>query len=747
MPEPIAPFKSAAPPRRRQWAMHALIAALLIGVSLPPALHLNKAWQTRRKLAGLVSDQPALRQEALGYVYANAGGDPALVRSLAEKLDSMPAETCAEALRLAALSGASETSMNPGVAEAARGVFARLKTDKEKLQLTMALLDAPLRAKKNQRLADTAAYDQALAMQTALLAAEMQPENTVRLVSLFERRAPDHPAIAACLAAYAKRMEAAQGIPLLELAGLLNSCGHWSPETANPALYNRWLATLAGVPGDDTRIYAINMIRTRPRAGDYAELGAVLLRMTADPVPAVRLTALRAAAEWAKEGTQATAFAAAIQAAASDKDESVAREAWIMLGLLSVAPPVPEHLERTPFKVSEAMFVTLVKAHPHDAPLLRQLAAILEQNDAQAASAAHALANTDDPIARDAIFRLLEKKAGPLTRQMAQWRVLSEGSPEQARLFLDRTPGISPLTDAAAFAAKRHPGPAGTSGLADDAAKRHRLAALEGLPQASTSVDMHEEEYGLAYLAAAKAEKDPAKVIAHLRPLLCSGESIWRDEACWLAAQRLTKDQATELARDLLATPGDPPKMSGAMLCGLAKVHPRRIRGGSAPFLLAHPEWTEAKLYALTNDELARLNPPLSTLDALTDNANRWANARTPGETGVLMATRLGLALRGDKPMDAGSLLFERDIPHSTVLLAMLVQKPHDAFDALLGDDVRVPFSRQDLLVKWRYGELLAAFLPADAPRIGGWADLHLQSLQLEQLRAWWRINKLSAKK
>lgn len=730
-----APTPSPAPHRR--WGRHVLVAAVLVGVTIPLVWRFNNARQDRLQLANLDAGQPAVRQAAAGWLYAHAGQRPALVEALAAHLADMPPARAAEALHLAALSCANELRMNPQVAQAAGPVLAHLQPE-DQLRLLVRLLDASLKAERSWHGADVAAFNQALAAQVGARAAALDPENALRLVDLFEHRAPRHPGVAAGLAAYRLRLRSAQGDAFLKMVGALNLHGHWGADTTDPALYNRWLTTLAQVPGEDTRTYAINLIRIRPGAGDYAELGNTLLRLTRDPAPSVRLQALRAATEWAARGSQAAAFVQAITAAANDQDNAVAREAWLVLGLLHQVPPAPGPLAQVPSPVAEAMFPALAEARPHDPVLLHALVAVLEKNDSQAVSAAHALAHTADPIAQQALADLLAHPTDLVTRQLAQWRALVEGSPAQARLFLQRNPGTNPLTEAAAFVAAQAPPPPAAN--ASDAAKRHRLAALEGLPPASTTLPVPESDLGLAHLAAAKAEQNPDQLIAHLRPLLVSGESVWRDEACLLAARRLDKARATELARDLLATPGEAPKMSGAILCGLAKLYPLRVKGGSAAFLLEHPEWTEEKLYAQSREALGKLG--LATVDALSDNANRWRDAKTRGEKGVLLATGLGLALRGDQPMRAKSLLFDHDIPYTTVLLAMLVQEPREALETLLGDDVRTPFARHQLLIEWRYGQLVRSFLPADAPPIRYWGDLRLQMLELERLRAWWRLRK-----
>lgn len=452
---------------------------------------------------------------------------------------------------------------------------------------------------------------------------------------------------------------------------------------------------------------------------------------------------------WPTEKTIVPALAKAIALAAQDADPAVAREAWIVRGLLpgdlSPADAIPENLETMPSTVAEAAFIVLVRAAPTNEKLLTRLIALQEAGDSLAISATLALSASDHPMAQQALTRLLAAPAKPAdtVRELCQWRALLAGPPEQARAFLT-LPGIpAPLANAAAYAARRAPE---SFDAKDEAARRRRLAALEGLPPASTTHAAPAEDMGLAYLALAKAETDPDLLIAHLRPLLTSQESIWRDEACLVAVERLDKTRLTELARDLLATYADEAKMSGAMLCGLGKVYPKRIQGGSSKFLLEHSEWTETALYAQSDAELAKLG--LSTLDALNDNANRWRDAKSAPEKGVLFASQIGLALRGDRPAAVGAFLFDKRIPYSTVLLGLLRQNRTEALDALLGDGMRVPFVPRQLLADWRFGEVVAHFLPSTgpgaAPRIAYWGDIHLQNLQFEQLRTWWRLHRQS---
>lgn len=740
--------------RYRRILPHALIAALLTGAAVPVAWTVINRVEAKSHVRALAGNDQA-KHAALAHLFAAAGDQPALVRALAREAKVLPPDTAAEALRVAAQSCANAGEMNPQVAQAAQHVLPRLEP-KAQLLLVANLGAASLDAKKKFRQADTTAFDRALgSVVGARVKASLEtdaPERALKFIGLFQSVAPIDIVAQAGRDAYLAHLETEDGAALLKYVAALNGAGLWGASVTRPALYNRWLEALAGAKGADTRDWAITLIRTR--AGQHPELCDLLLRLTKDADPAVRLAALHAATEWAHAGASVKpAFAAALRDAASDTDPAVAREAWLTLGLLGGAPPaVPAHLGQLPSPVAEAAYATLAKARPHDAQLAEQLVSILKARDTQAVSAAHALTLLDVPAAKQALATLLEKPADDTLGQLCQWRALLCATPQAAGAWLRHPalPGTAPLSNAAAFAAQEIPANL-TQALTDKPARLLRLAALEGLPPASATFATPQEDCGLAFYALARAEKDPAKVAAHLRPLFGAKESVWRDLACLLAARRLNKTQATELARDLLSTPADETMMSGALLTGLTKSFPKRVLGGSAAFRLQHPEWTEEKLYAASDTERAKLG--LSTLDALTDNLNRFGDARSAQDKGVLLATQIGLALRGDSAANFDALVFDKRIPASTVLLAMLAQDAKtraDALDILLGDDVRPPFIPRQLLADWRFGEVLAECLPKEgpdaAPHISYWADIHLQNLQFEQLRAWWRLRK-NAKK
>ncbi len=750
------------PSRLRRFVTHALLAAALCALAAPLVWHGYDLWQTRARVHALAGDM-VHNKAALGYVYAHAGDQPAVVGALAKEAQTLPPDRAAEALRVAALSCAAACSpdhpeMNPQVARAAAGVLPRLDKFEDQLRLLLLLGNASLHAHAHSRSADTQAFDLALAKQAADTVADQlkarQSAQALRVIGAFERLDRTHPAVRAGEEAYLGYLENADDHSLLEMVSQLNQNGKWgltAPVPAPDPLYNRWLCALAGVPGSDTRLMAISLMQARPQGGHFPVLEDALVTLTTqDPVPAVRLAALHAITEWVRPsgGTTVPALAKAIAAASHDADPAVAREAWIVRGLLpggAGESAAAENLEAMPSTVAEAAFVALVRAAPNDEKLLARLIALQNAGDSLAISATWALSASGHPLAKQALAALLSAPAkdADTVRQLCQWRALLAGPPGPARAFL-ALPGIpAPLANAAAFAARRAPE---SLEAKDEGARLHRLAALEGLPPAGSTHAPPEQDMGLAYLALAKAERDTQRLIAHLRPLLTSQESIWRDEACLVAVERLDKTELTELARDLLATPTDEAKMSGAMLCGLGKVYPKRIQGGSAKFLIEHPEWTEVKLYAQSTTELAKLG--LSTLDALNDNANRWSDAKSAQEKGVLFASQIGLALRGDRPMDVGGFLFDQRIPYSTVLLGMLRQDRAAALDMLLGDGVRVPFVPRQLLADWRFGEVVAHFLPNAgpnaAPRIADWGDIHLQNLQYEQLRTWWRLRRQS---
>lgn len=435
----------------RRLLTHVLLAAALFAAAAPAAWMAYDHFQAQARVRELAGDAKS-RQAALGHLFAHAGTQPALVRALAEEVPALPADQGAEALRVAALSCAAAGRMNPRIAESAEGVLGRLNRFEDQLRLLAELENASLAARKASRSADTAGFDAALAQCAAARVLETsiagdKPENALRIIGLFERLEPGHPAVKAGLDAYMKPLEKATDAVLLPRVALLNQQGKWGAGLVPAALYDRWLAALAAAAGDDTRALAVSLIRTRPHAGDHPELGEILLRLTRDPVPGVRLDALHAATEWVRPNGAALhpTFAAAIIAATRDADPTVAREAWIVAGLFEAelrslgnlkqgTVDIPADLETMPSPVAEAAFGALVKIHPGNDALIARLAALLEKEDTLAVSAAAALASCDRPLARQAVAQLLAKPPGDGTvRQLCQWRALLAGTPEQAQ--------------------------------------------------------------------------------------------------------------------------------------------------------------------------------------------------------------------------------------------------------------------------------------------------------------------------
>lgn len=552
----------------------------------------------------------------------------------------------------------------------------------------------------------------------------------------------------------------------------------------------RWVDMLARSDSTDTRVLAANLLADlHPLAGDE-RVSSIIETLTHDPSPDVRYNALVAATELLgvlgspdRSAPPNARYHRIIARLLDDPASAIARQAWIVLGL--VQPLTPPHADWGRYAdrptVAHAMLVARQALEPEDPA--HAIAALTAEDAPPAvhAAAAHALALSDAPAARAALEQWLAERSAsnpaPADR-LTRWRAIlalaaiHSRSPThppalpQVRAFLRSRstreltdPSIQPLILAAIHAdplalMDRQTAAATDLPLAvtDPLAE---LAFLEGLArlhaqrsasepsaQPPPSTPIHPRPDSHPHLQLAALALSPAIEPARLLPLLTSDLPTVREQALLLAAHRLSPQQAAALCRQLLLDFNDRAKCAGALLAGLTDARPTIQRASSDQHSVA--------------------------ADLLLD---RHAALRGAYYRPVRLCIELALWMQ-HRPIDpdpsalAVGLLGRSDLPTTTVLLVLLHQRRPEAPDYLLtprGDEIALPsplptadptsppdpVGLRELLADYRWWNVLAATLPGyttpttdPPPDFWLWADPELQQLQIDTLRTWWLMHR-----
>ena len=286
--------------------------------------------------------------------------------------------------------------------------------------------------------------------------------------------------------------------------------------------------------------------------------------------------------------------------------------------------------------------------------------------------------------------------------------------------------------------------------LAPDAAERKLLPWLVGedeslrlAAQYAVQRETLAEEWGVDAPAIALPDgEDREERMQRLQRLLSNAIPEAREVAAVVAIERLDEADLLELSRQLLVGFDDDGQLGGALLAGLADLRPTGIRRGGRNGDDDDADPTPlAELRAMSDEQLATLGHQRVDLVMLHyRGANDWVDKQLYG---------LALWMRGETPPDfegapsdypdfVRNLLIRKDVPRSTVLLALMdTGHEHVAFDWLLNPMGQPPLPLDRMLNEYRWHRVLERYLPASAPPI--WRQAHplIRNLQLEVLRDW----------
>ncbi|MFK7790462.1 MAG: hypothetical protein AB8C95_13330, partial [Phycisphaeraceae bacterium] len=187
------------------------------------------------------------------------------------------------------------------------------------------------------------------------------------------------------------------------------------------------------------------------------------------------------------------------------------------------------------------------------------------------------------------------------------------------------------------------------------------------------------------------------------------------------------------------------PRVLGALLAGMNGAKPTLIAGDFKTLLQQSPDTTTTELHAMTDDELATLG--LSRVDALPalleaaaeapPSANRQSEAKL---------LRLALWMRSDLGEDftplAEAMLFNDELPKSTVLMCLLYRQRPVALEYLFGDLTRPRPDLFKLLIQERYWHVYRRFIDTSDLTLWLSGQTKAQGFQLEAMRQWYAVNR-----
>ncbi len=499
-----------------------------------------------------------------------------------------------------------------------------------------------------------------------------------------------------------------------QLVAALDAIGQWQRRRIPASSWRRWLGLLAASADAEARISAVRLLAAEPVTEADTEPASMLAELAADDDPDVRLNALVAAARrWARSDAPRR-YERIVADRLTDREPAIAREAWLLLGLIDPVMGYGGDWRSAPPEVAGAMLWAAIRTNP--AQVTPALEALHDQAAPLAvrAAAVYALHESDSAVAIAALRQLVESAAvgEAAVHPLLMWRAVL-ALPAEHRVnatwwsVLQRyrdgaADELAPLLHATAY---RHGSPPFLTDLPADEEPMILLADLEGRldPARGLGRGVRVRDDMPALLRLSAAATNPHALPWNLRPVFDVADSRMRDRACLIAAERFDEPLRRHLIADLLDSASPDVRIAGAMLSGLTGLMCERV----AERVEREVDWPTATMMRV----------------------------------GVWMAD----AQRDVDPR-LRDLLKRSDLPRTTILLAMLHRGDLTAVDELLNPAGEPADDLLTLLDEHRWWFVLSRFLPRDRadapdpPPFWVWADRDLQRFQLNVLRNWWLL-------
>ncbi|MEM9416682.1 MAG: hypothetical protein AAGA29_14570 [Planctomycetota bacterium] len=717
---------TATPKRRRMPILvrHAITLTAVFIIALPLSYIVGQCIIRARQLDKLTHADDAIFEDGLGYLFNHAPTEPWALDAAVDHIDTLEPGRATRVLW-----GVGNAFLEAGT------------------PLPDPLIDA------GQRLIERAEYKQKFVIydQLAQLGAGEDPQIIQALNSVLKD--PDD-----------RRF--IQAVEFYDANFL------WLREMVPTEAWQRWGVLLSHSTAPQSQLHAAKLLGDLVECVNAPDLPPAFARLVQSDNAAVRGEVLDAVAGYARIADDPVPYEQVLITLTQDANETIARRAWITLGLLNPLSGFSADWRSVEPTIAEAMLWAAVKTNPdRPEPAVEALADLdlSEQALLALALAPRFELNLLEATWESAGYELRRLEA---PSHIAQWRALLalhetqerwrefgmyvlfssspldkalrdiEGDPpaELLRAYLD-------LLYAASYRLNSHFGRHHSETLSEAQLLLLQLSAVEGACYAPASygpsLDNMPYQNRFAVLVGVLLGVVEGG-LSDLRQQVNLDTSTYRDLFALAAA---LEDHAA--IHPLVRSPLPAQQRTGVIAAGLASDRPQLIDGVTAEFARAYP-WLDADaLHSLPNFKLEEFG--LARVDALTTLLEVAETAPDRDDRYEQIALlKLALWMRGDLGDDfipqAEAMLADELLPTSTVLMCLLhMQRPAALFylfdnpDAASGEP---PIDLYDLFVNQRWWHVFSRLVPDADLDLWLWGDPGAQAFQFEVMRQWVQVNR-----
>ncbi len=695
---------------------HAVSLAVVFALALPLSYYVGQRIYRNLQLNKLEAVDRATFDEGLAYVLTHAGRDNSIFDEVLVQITTLPADRAADLLLTLASAQPSTAPLPESLYDAMGPLIARLP------------------------------FDQAIGLYDALV--KLGSVNADRSAELL-----------------LMHLQTKSDAELLAAVDLLDARLLWSRELVPQDKWIAWLAILAQSASELSQYKSARMLGELPDAVDQPVISELLQKLTQSPHDAVRAQCLLASAGYAAIAKEATDYEQIIFTLGQDANKIIARRAWMIVGHLKPFSGFAVNWKEADPFVAEAMLWASVKTNPEDpTPAFEAYA-----SSGVAALGLHALGSSEQEQTLDQLeFELLSTR-----KTLAMWRILcvlaqtfrphadTRDWVREQLLWNRREPtGVDPNTPAwnwqdtpgLMLAGEYYAYPGHTKDkLENEFEAARQLADLEGVARLP-------KDRRSGYTHFGRDETPPLRVIAGAAGLSVVLEKreltrVLRDNpdllpltTTYLIGLAPQQNPQQSVSIETLIRSNEPALLvAAALAAGIRDQNLSLIAGVTADFLRKHPDLTDDQLHAMTDAELANLGlKRVDAIKALLEAAEAAPPSANRSDEAKLL--KLALWMRGDLGEDftptAEAMLFDKDLPTSTVLMCLLHMKRPIALDYLLGDRVSPPPDLHALLVQERWWHVFRRFVDTSDLTLWLWGDSEAQAFQIEAMRQWYAVNR-----
>jgi len=715
-PTPPQPA-DAPPPRKRRLPIlvrHAISLLVVFVLAIPASVYIGTAIYRSAQLEKLESADEVTFDEGLAYVYANAAEDKRVREAAFEQLAELD-PTRARRLLMALASGKDDDQpVAEDVYPAYGDIVGRLEIQSA-LGFYEDLLTVP-------GVDPTAARD--------------------RLLSNLSLK---------------------DDAELLLAVAYLDGRLLWEKDAVPRDLWLRWLLVVSNSSAEVAQHQAVRMLGELPDDLDDPRVAQALNRLSDSPHASVRAQVLNASAGYARIAKDPTDYEQLIFKLGGDANKTIARRAWMIVGHLNpFSGYAVNWKEADPF-VAEAMLWASVKTNPEnpkaamdavvEGDLVSQgLLALSETTHVSLLDLQHELEAGDlvGQYRRDPDFKIAWRcmlAIGPDSGWAGYWltnlwqynrfQPSSIWNDAEASLYRDF---YFTLFCAMTYRINEFYPPKDYE-LSPEELELAQLAAIEGYliakPRSPNPLRVPESAIARLIGAAGGAyQVDPEEIAVRL-----DLAQPWVSD---LMTTALMSEDASGMWKAIRS--GITPIERGAVIAsGITQSRPDLIAINEA-FLRNHPDLTDDALHAMSDAELAEFG--LKRVDALAALLDAAKNApASAGRQNQIKLLKLALWMRGDLGDDftpkAEAMLFDKQLPTSTVLMCLLHMQRPIALDYLFGDTFQHPRGYlQELFIAERWWHVFRRFVDTSDLTLWLWGDPEAQAFQIEAMRQWYAVNR-----